>query len=503
MVALPAVFDYREDRGDGLDLRGVSYAGEPIVDRLYFAVRDRWWRTVQLTVLSSRRRPTPTGFEVEIRAGSTWSSHPVDVRLTYRAQGTVLDAEVTAVAGGPFAYCRIGFCLLLGEGAVRGRPATSWRTGRATSFVFPDEIVTRDSSDPEVGRFHEPFDRLGVRSASGTCVHAAFDGEEFEFEDQRNWTDASYKAYSVAPERGWSAAAAGQRFWQRIRIEVEPATHATRAVPDDRLALGGPVAVVPPVGLYAGRESERSYRPGGGFQELNARRPSAVRIGAHDAIELAVNGAVHAADDDSVLQATALHGALVRQARALFPALPVVLAPVSFLDVAGDWRDVLGHYGPEPPAGTLSCRAAGPFGAAWVVASAARALPAGPSAVRYLDASLAPDCPAARAVARLGKLAGASVLAVRAPAPVAALAVLRDGSVTIAVANTGPDPVAFRLPGGQAARLAGFGSAWFDLAVAACGVSAAPPASPVDPSSARGPRRRRRPDAPVSIAHRP
>jgi hypothetical protein len=48
----------------------------------------------------------------------------------------------------------------------------------------------------------------------------------------------------------------------------------------------------------------------------------------YDSIELAVNGAVHAADDDSVQETTAAHGLIVAQARALRPELPVRLAPI-------------------------------------------------------------------------------------------------------------------------------------------------------------------------------
>ncbi len=35
----------------------------------------------------------------------------------------------------------------------------------------------------------------------GVATTATFDGEVFEMEDQRNWTDASYKTYSTPLER--------------------------------------------------------------------------------------------------------------------------------------------------------------------------------------------------------------------------------------------------------------------------------------------------------------
>ena len=256
----------------------------------------------------------------------------------------------------------------------------------------------------------------------------------------------------------------GARFAQRVRILVAPPDEPFGMRADDRgVTVGGPIGVVPPIGLYAGRLSPRSYRPASGFHELNATRPA---LAGYDSIELGVNGAVHAADDDSVLEATALHGEIVAQARAAHPGLPVRLAPVAFLDVAGDWRDAAGDYLPAPPPGPVPARLLGPLAATWVVASAARAVPAGPDEIRYLDAALPADAPAAVAVSRLAAAHGHEVLAVSAPAPLAALATaaVPGGPVTIALANTGPDPAPYRLPDGRAGVLEGFASAWFTLA---------------------------------------
>ncbi len=188
-----------------------------------------------------------------------------------------------------------------------------------------------------------------------------------------------------------------------------------------------------------------------------------VRSGADDSIELGVNGSVHAADDDSVLDTTAVHGDLTRQIRAAHPDLPLRLAPVSFLDVAGDWRDQEGNYAPEPPRGPLPPRLLGRYAATWVLASAARTVPAGPDMVRYLDAALPAGSPGRLAVARLRELEGRQALEVTAPPPLAVLAVVTGDAVTLAVANPGPDTARFRLPDGRDAALEGFASAWYGL----------------------------------------
>jgi hypothetical protein len=488
VAQLSETFTVREDRSDGLDMRTVCYRGEPVLARVYFAVRDVWWRTVPLTIRERRRQSTPTGFAVLVEAATAWESHPMDVRLRYVVSGPDVTAEVAATAGGSFTYGRIGFCLLFPMDGYRGHPARSWRSGVPTDFAFPDTIITRDHADPASARFHRPFDRLETTLPSGTRVRYDFQGEEFEFEDQRNWTDPSFKAYSAPPVGGSpSATSEGRTFTQRVRVTVDAdasagnGAHRVRPGRDADVHLGAPVGTVPPIVLYRGRMSPRSYRPGGGFYELNSAtsrgarlvgqplgarlvgQPRAARLPAHDSIELGVNGAVHAADDESVLETTALHGVLVEQSRAAHPGIPVRLAPVTFLDVAGDWRDGAGRYSAGPPPGPLPARLLGSLAATWAVASAARALPAGPDALAYFDGSLPADTHAARTVARLGALAGGRVLAVRAPAPLAVLAVEHDGGVTLAVANPGPDPVHFRLSDGREESMEGFASAWYSL----------------------------------------
>ena len=459
------VFAAREDRGDGFDLRSLSHGGEPVNSRLYFAVRDEWWRTAPMTAVRHHHETTPSGFRTEIDAVTAWESHPAEVALRYVAEGPELLAEVTVTARGSFTYARIGFCLLFSMVDFGGLQATSWRGGASTDLRFPAEIVTRDRTDSASVRFHRPFDRLETELMSGTRLRYVFEGEDFEFEDQRNWSDASFKAYSIPPPEGSpSRAADGDRFTQRVRIRVDPADEAYAYGRDDRLIrVAGPVGTVPSIDLFRGRISPDSYRPDGGFHEFNTVPAATVGLPVHDSIELAVNGAVHAADDESVLDTTAVHGVMARQIRAAHPGLPLRLAPVSFLDVAGDWRDEDGNYAPEPPYGPPSPRRLGGFAATWAIASAARAVTAGPDMLRYFDPGQPDDSPGGRAVARLRALSGGEVLAVTAPPPLAVLAVSADDVVTLAVANTGPDPTWFRLPDGREAALEGFASDWFEL----------------------------------------
>jgi hypothetical protein len=455
------IYRDRADRSDGLDLRSISFGGEPVVARIYFAARDPLWRTVPLRVLAAERTDTDDGFDVRVSAESTYPHMPLAVTLAYRAKGDELTAEAVAVAGGEFSHNRIGFCVLLDAGSYGARPATGRRGGEALPFVFPREIVTRAQSDENTRHFHTPFDELDVELADGTRVGFEFEGVGFEFEDQRNWTDPSYKAYSVSDEPWPMLARAGQRFEQRVRVRVAPGSSGDTGPAEPAVTLGGVVGTLPPIDVFRGRLLPGSYRPGGGFQELNAQRLA--HVPDCGAIELAVNGAVHAADTDSVFDAVTTHGAVVRQVHQLYPGVPVHLAPVSFLDAAGDWRDPAGGYFPEAPPGSTSVRWAEPLGAAWVVASVAAAAPAQPASCHFFSPDLPADCAAAAAIARFGTLEGHDLLAVDAPGRVAGVAVVDGDAVTLALANTEPDPCPVVLPDGRRVVLDGFDAQWFEL----------------------------------------
>jgi hypothetical protein len=84
---------------------------------------------------------------------------------------------------------RIGLCVL--------HPIKEY-AGRKVSITQPDGNIY-DSVFPELISPHQPF--LNVQqmnyTSNGIDVQLHFKGDIFETEDQRNWTDSSYKTYST------------------------------------------------------------------------------------------------------------------------------------------------------------------------------------------------------------------------------------------------------------------------------------------------------------------
>ncbi|HEX2281510.1 MAG TPA: hypothetical protein VHG52_07090, partial [Thermomicrobiales bacterium] len=101
---------------------------------------------------------------------------------------------------------------------------------------------------------HQPFvdmQAITYATASGE-ISIRFEGDLWEMEDQRNWTDASYKTYSTPLRIPYPVEIhEGDRIWQRVTIEARGGEAAVTA-------SGGPVRVtvdpshgrtIPPIGL--------------------------------------------------------------------------------------------------------------------------------------------------------------------------------------------------------------------------------------------------------------
>ena len=174
---------------EGADLRYVRFGSVEVVNRLYMAVRDRNWNTIP---------PTFTSFEIESADDAfrvTFTAEHVAGEVDFAWRGTITgstDGTVRYAMDGaprrPFHRNRIGLCVLHPM-SLAGVPATVETPDGTVEAAFPDLISP-----------HQPFlDMVAISHPAGPDGRAtlAFEGDLFETEDQRNWTDASYKTYST------------------------------------------------------------------------------------------------------------------------------------------------------------------------------------------------------------------------------------------------------------------------------------------------------------------
>lgn len=168
-------------RGD--ELADIAFRGRPVLRSVRLAVRDRDWNTLPLQVDAVRE--DDGCLALEVRAGD--DAGGVAGELVARADGDRLEISIDLACTAAFETNRTGLVVL-------HPPQLS---GRGLTVEHPDGSaeVTRF---PRGIRPHQPATAIAALSWTSDAgpVRAAFAGDTFEMEDQRNWTDASFKTYS-------------------------------------------------------------------------------------------------------------------------------------------------------------------------------------------------------------------------------------------------------------------------------------------------------------------
>jgi hypothetical protein len=197
----------------------------------------------------------PDGFVVTMEA--VHGGNDFTWRGVYRGSndGTV-GLEMEGVAERDLVYRRIGICVLHPWTSYVGARYEAMGSAGAVSGTFPVEIAPQLRVDGEYQPMIPAFRNLVVDLEAGLRVGFAFEGEDegFELEDQRNWTDASFKTYPT-PLRSSRPRTLrrGDRLRQRLVMRIE-------GVPPVASVDGGPIVVrvgdatghaMPPVGVSA------------------------------------------------------------------------------------------------------------------------------------------------------------------------------------------------------------------------------------------------------------
>ncbi len=172
-------------------LRYLTLDGAEVVRMIYFAIRDHNWQTAQLTITNELIDQTADSFQIHY----DWQTTDLDIQMVVQvaisgeADGTV-SFDFYGKAINRFARNRIGICVLHPLTGVTGQLCQiESPDGQQTSGWFPDYVSP-----------HQPFlniQTLRWQPASGHVLQLDFAGDVFETEDQRNWTDASFKTYST------------------------------------------------------------------------------------------------------------------------------------------------------------------------------------------------------------------------------------------------------------------------------------------------------------------
>ena len=230
---------------DGANLRDIRMHGEEVIRAISFVVRDKNWATLAPAVADLKVEEGEDRFRLSYRArvGGAAERFDYEVRIEGAADGTLGFSGRGRTPTGLLTN-RTGFVILHPIEGVSGAPARIVHTdGRVVETRFPDLI---DPVQPMMD-----LREITHRTPRGQTVRCRMEGDAFEMEDQRNWTDASYKTYVRPLALPWPyRIEPGEEIGQAITLAVTgtPASAAGEGGETVSVMLGAPAGTVPRLG---------------------------------------------------------------------------------------------------------------------------------------------------------------------------------------------------------------------------------------------------------------
>jgi hypothetical protein len=237
---------------DGVDLRYVKLGEVELVRRIYVAVRDRNWNTIPGVASDITVEQHADSFEIGF--GVRHSGHGTD----FSWEGSVLgspDGRITFRMAGrgerEMLYNRIGFCVLHPWRESAGRPFLGQTPHGPVRGTLPLLVGPQRFVQGAYVPLFPSVSELEIELAGGGQAVFEFEGDLFETEDQRNWTDASFKTYCTPLALGFPhKLGPGERRAQAVTVYARGAAPAVAAPRPAAVAVGEPDgARIPAVGL--------------------------------------------------------------------------------------------------------------------------------------------------------------------------------------------------------------------------------------------------------------
>jgi D-apionolactonase len=233
------------------NLRTIRYEGHEVLRAIAYVVRDSDWGTYNPEITEYHLDQSNDAFTVTYNGRCT-SANPsqslrYQARITGDSQGNLL-FEVVAEPLTPFVTARCGFAILHPIDGIAGQPAIVEHVdGSQQHATFPDLILPA-----------QPFKDIRAIQHHVTPAITArcrMNGDIFEMEDQRNWSDASYKTYVRPLALPWPyVMEQGVTNRQSVELEITRSqqssqTPAWRENAPIRVAIIGPEGAFPGIGV--------------------------------------------------------------------------------------------------------------------------------------------------------------------------------------------------------------------------------------------------------------
>lgn len=245
------------DLSDG-NLRTIKYDGVEVLRGVSYLVRDRDWGTYNPQIHDLNVAENGAGFTVTYQArceGPKASQLAIDVRIEASSSGVLIfDAVANTTTG--FETNRCGFCILHPIIGVAGSPVSVEHVdGTLNKTHLPDLIEPWQPFKDMRAITHEVI--------PGVSAECRMEGDTFEMEDQRNWSDASYKTYVRPLALPWPyqiavGAPQHQRIVLTIRDRREGATKPAEDIEPISITLAETTGTMPNIGIIITPEEAKA-----------------------------------------------------------------------------------------------------------------------------------------------------------------------------------------------------------------------------------------------------
>ena len=287
-------------------LRYIRIGGKEAIRAVAFIVRDESWGTYSPAISDLEVEEGPNGIHVRYQGRCADGAVVYDADIRGDARELVFSARINVTQR--FRTNRTGFVILHPlEGCA----------GNAVEVEHVDGRVERSQFPSKISAYQPFFDVRALKHefAPGAFVTARLEGDIFEMEDQRNWSDASFKTYVRPIGLPWPyEISAGERSEQRVSLRFDgraPAQTGAIASGEVVVTIGGVAGKLPRIGIEIPAQEApaslgcldlvRALGPrvvvgevlrhrGHGRRELSAYREIAAYCGAELTIEAALPG---------------------------------------------------------------------------------------------------------------------------------------------------------------------------------------------------------------------
>jgi hypothetical protein len=229
------------------NLRHIRYHGYEMIRAVSFVVRDKNWGTYapQIANLNFQQEPDAFRISYDAAVGEKDQEFRYSAAIAGKSDGSLsFHGKGTAISD--FLTNRTGFVVLHPIEGVSGAACTVEHVDGTTKETRFPLLINPVQPMTEVRAVTHEF-------LPGLEVACRMEGDTFEMEDQRNWTDASYKTYVRPLALPWPfVIAKGETIDQTVTLMVSGTVRQIEAI-DRRLTLvvGGPAngRAMPPLGL--------------------------------------------------------------------------------------------------------------------------------------------------------------------------------------------------------------------------------------------------------------